>query len=553
MWQEEAEAGGHRMDYQELLEDDSLLAQASIHICSRAICFYRNGDEDAAQLCEKVEKRWNQFTRFYKVPEDELEKNIRKAIAQTESGMPYGGMGYRRRTYILYITSSLSQVNFENTVKTFQSTAYIDILRITESGKRDWELIPYVHGIRYQWLMDSRYYGCHYGMIFLLISEIYNEKGAYEFMGHMVHQATGSPKCYYMAAGIYDADAQKKAECVKRSLDHALGITLKDRASVSMVEESFFSRFLYSESLIRLIKGQCPHIKDLMISFPGYGRLIERIAVKRDIFYEEVLKSLYGSGKDRMDGPEELLAESDCIIRRECHGQIEKRETELYGYPYGFLIQQGSRLIHKEKIAENHKYKERLALMRRKLREGKTKILGKGAAEVERICGELERELEECLDIRIRAVWWETLEEFVQDFLFRNQELCMEMQECHEFLEEYIIAGRERPEDKLSEADLRGIDWSRSARSYFEDASGKHLQQCSEEDLYRVREWMKWNQQDPQAGGWDSCCFYGADRSLKEPFVARYGEEGNLGDLVFMEGTGRKQIYMVNISVRMEA
>ena len=60
---------------------------------------------------------------------------------------------------------------------------------------------------------------------------------------------------------------------------------------------------------------------------------------------------------------------------------------------------------------------------------------------------------------------------------------------------------------------------------------------------------MNWRTQGrrSQERGKQTFYLYGADKSLEEGLKKRYGNKGEFSDVMFLEGAGKKQVYLLRI------
>lgn len=60
---------------------------------------------------------------------------------------------------------------------------------------------------------------------------------------------------------------------------------------------------------------------------------------------------------------------------------------------------------------------------------------------------------------------------------------------------------------------------------------------------------MNWRLQGSRGkeGERRSFYLYGADKSLEEGFRSRYGKRADISDVIFLEGAGKRQLYLLHI------
>ncbi len=540
------------MNYQELLEDNGLLPQAGFCVCSRAVCFYRQGDEKAEMLCRQMEKKWNQFTWYQQVPEEELGEMIMDIMDHMEQELPYGGIGFQHRLYILYITSSFEDLDVQRCVKEYPGMLRIDIARVTERRNMSITEVPNARGARFQWFLDHRRYSSHYALMLLLLCEIYNDKGAYLFLASISQRAV-IRNAFSIIVSVYNVQAQKKARTARDDLGHALGFSLRGREAIDMVAGVFFERFQYTEKAVRQIYTLCPRICDLIISWEGYEKLLQQMkdmGPEKRVSYFDMDTCLYGAGDERLGGPKELLAEVETVIEKACYEWLKRNcQDQMYNFPYRFFIQEASGIIKRERAKEDQEYQKQLACFQRMFQEEWVSGFGSSASLIWEALDRIGIEFDRCVKVEIRVKWWDVLDRFIQDSLIKDQRTHMELQECYYFLEDYIIEDKEEEENLLTREDLRSIDWKRSTRSYFETDRSTQTEECEVEDLYWFRERMNWRLQGRRGKEDERRSFYlyGADKSLEERFRSRYGKRGDISDVIFLEGAGKRQLYLLHI------
>ena len=140
------------MNYQELLLGDELLAQTVFQTYAKAICIYSEGDIVAKELCDKVNKRWNQYTKYISI-KGKLSETLSEIVTEEENSAPYSDLGFRQRIYFLYITSSLELIDIENDRLGQAEKFRVDELHVINSGDRIKVERPKADRIRLRWLV----------------------------------------------------------------------------------------------------------------------------------------------------------------------------------------------------------------------------------------------------------------------------------------------------------------------------------------------------------------------------------------------------------------